>query len=225
MIGTKAPPMLNRDTMFAMRARWERIALSAIRQGLADELEQVIAAGGRDGIDRAAWVSILYGYWRPAVYEAYNTTTAVLIDATKGVKVGTLRNLDSDILSVVTSRADSIAEHNADGLAFGIDPDEWAALYDGWGEGWASGLARTDGVGAVGFGQSHAAQAFPLVKTWETSADDAVRATHMAAHGQTVPVTDFYVVGGAMLEFPGDPAGPASEVFNCRCWENYTQVG
>ena len=41
--------------------------------------------------------------------------------------------------------------------------------------------------------------------------------SHRAANGQTVGIHEDFIVGGAALAFPGDPAGPPEEVINCRC--------
>jgi hypothetical protein len=54
-------------------------------------------------------------------------------------------------------------------------------------------------------------------KTWVTAGDAAVRASHVAAAGQTVPVDQSFQVGGSMLSFPGDPGGALAQVLNCRC--------
>jgi hypothetical protein len=54
-------------------------------------------------------------------------------------------------------------------------------------------------------------------KTWATAGDSAVRPTHVAAEGQTVPVGQSFQVGGSSLSFPGDPGGALGEVLNCRC--------
>lgn len=57
----------------------------------------------------------------------------------------------------------------------------------------------------------------PVEKIWLSSLDARVRETHVAANGQTVPITEPFVVGGASLMVPGDTSGPAAEVINCRC--------
>jgi SPP1 gp7 family putative phage head morphogenesis protein len=54
-------------------------------------------------------------------------------------------------------------------------------------------------------------------KQWLTSQDDRVRATHVALDGKTVPMDEPFEVGGAQMMFPCDPAGPPSEIINCRC--------
>lgn len=54
-------------------------------------------------------------------------------------------------------------------------------------------------------------------KTWVTMGDSAVRETHRAANGQSVPVGAEFNVGGVGLRFPGEPVGPPELWINCRC--------
>jgi len=54
-------------------------------------------------------------------------------------------------------------------------------------------------------------------KEWLATHDARTRPSHAAAGGQRVSFLEPFVVGGAALLFPGDPAGPADEVVNCRC--------
>jgi hypothetical protein len=54
-------------------------------------------------------------------------------------------------------------------------------------------------------------------KQWITMDDPSVRPAHAAANGQLVDVEDDFVVGGERLNMPGDPAGSAGNVINCRC--------
>lgn len=57
----------------------------------------------------------------------------------------------------------------------------------------------------------------PMVKTWVTMQDANVRASHRAAHGQTVPVGQSFEVGGTTMVRPGDLSAPVDEWINCRC--------
>lgn len=84
-------------------------------------------------------------------------------------------------------------------------------------------LARSDLV-AIGNGGTHAAVSAAAkagvvvkTKTWLTAGDERVRPTHIAASGQTVPLNQSFIVGVGTLQYPGDPAGPPEEVWNCRC--------
>jgi len=53
-----------------------------------------------------------------------------------------------------------------------------------------------------------------MLKEWMATADDRTRDSHIALDGVKVGVDDVFPNGCA---FPGDPSGPASEVWNCRC--------
>lgn len=54
-------------------------------------------------------------------------------------------------------------------------------------------------------------------KMWRSLHDSRVRDTHAIADGQIQLESDPFTVGGALLDYPGDPSGPAGEVINCRC--------
>lgn len=54
-------------------------------------------------------------------------------------------------------------------------------------------------------------------KAWLSRRDSRVRDSHFLADGQVVAMDGSFVVGGAHMAFPGDPRGPAREVFGCRC--------
>jgi hypothetical protein len=56
---------------------------------------------------------------------------------------------------------------------------------------------------------------------WRTQGDDRVRSTHSGV--APVPLDELFAVGGGM-RFPRDPAGPASEVYGCRCWTERKRI-
>jgi hypothetical protein len=62
-----------------------------------------------------------------------------------------------------------------------------------------------------------------LVKVWiaQFPTDGRVRPTHLAAHGQTVPLREEFTVGNSKLSRPGDPDGALDEIINCRCSVSY----
>jgi hypothetical protein len=51
-------------------------------------------------------------------------------------------------------------------------------------------------------------------KVWATAADERVRASHVALHGDSVGLNEAF---GNGLQYPGDLSGPPEEVINCRC--------
>lgn len=81
-------------------------------------------------------------------------------------------------------------------------------------------IARTELGMAMNYGHDQgarqAAREYDLVmdKGWSTSLDDRVRDSHAVLHGEIVPMDQPFSNG---LMYPGDPAGPASEVVMCRC--------
>ncbi len=82
----------------------------------------------------------------------------------------------------------------------------------------AARIARTQVSGAISSGrQATMKQSGVKYKRWITSKDDAVRPEHAAANNQVVKVDGYFSVGGEQLMHPGDPAGSAKNIINCRC--------
>ena len=56
-----------------------------------------------------------------------------------------------------------------------------------------------------------------LTKRWVSAIDTRTRPDHQDADGQVVQMKEPFKVGGESLQYPGDPAGGAANVINCRC--------
>ena len=87
-------------------------------------------------------------------------------------------------------------------------------------------IARTESINALRAGQFESIQQAletegvgqaEAVKVWDSSGDARTREEHAAADGQSVPVSQPFVVGGEALMYPGDPAGSAANTIQCRC--------
>ena len=61
----------------------------------------------------------------------------------------------------------------------------------------------------------------PMRKQWIAAAGERTREDHAAADGQTRKLDEPFLVGGEELDVPGDPAGSAEQVINCRCAVGY----
>lgn len=87
----------------------------------------------------------------------------------------------------------------------------------------ATTTARTEVIGASNRSSIEVMRASGLVtqKEWLATFDQRVRLSHIEAHAQVVPLDGAFSVGGAQLDHPGDFAGPAEEVINCRCAMGY----
>ena len=56
-----------------------------------------------------------------------------------------------------------------------------------------------------------------LKREWITSFDGRARETHQRANAQVRAQQMPFIVGGFLLQYPGDPSGPPKEIINCRC--------
>lgn len=79
-------------------------------------------------------------------------------------------------------------------------------------------IARTTVIAASNVGTfASAASVGATTKTWLATADARTRPAHLAANGQVQQMSEPFQVGGSLLQYPGDPAGSAAQVANCRC--------
>ena len=104
------------------------------------------------------------------------------------------------------------------------------AQYAEW-AGWrAEAIARTETIGALNGARQQATDqavadlGVKIKKTWITALDDRVRGNdakdeydHVSAHNQSVYSNEAFDVSGESLMYPGDRAGSAGNVINCRC--------
>lgn len=80
-------------------------------------------------------------------------------------------------------------------------------------------IARTEVTPAYNFATTEAWEQSGVVEgsQWVAVDDERTREAHADADGQIVPLGQGFEVGGELLRFPGDPAGSAENVINCRC--------
>jgi HK97 family phage portal protein len=88
----------------------------------------------------------------------------------------------------------------------------------------AETIARTETVGAMNHGELIAARESGVIasKEWLTQGDGKVRDSHSDIDGERVGLEDTF---GNGLRHPGDQAGSADEVCNCRCTVLYSDEG
>ena len=123
--------------------------------------------------------------------------------------------------------AEQISEAIEFGLQEGLSIAEIAKLVDQVAFGGhdmvrATLIARTETIGALSAGEFDTATATGIIagKEWLTQGDDRVRDTHYACEAEgMIALDDRYATNGML--YPGDPAGGASEVCNCRCGQLY----
>jgi len=87
--------------------------------------------------------------------------------------------------------------------------DTWKALR----------IARTEVVAASSEGIKVGASELPgsKIKIWISAFDSRSRPDHLEMDGVRVAMNEEFIVGGEMLEYPGDPKGSPGNIINCRC--------
>lgn len=82
-------------------------------------------------------------------------------------------------------------------------------------------IVRTESVNAANFATNESATSIfgakNLQKEWIASLDGRVRDAHIAVNGQRRGMNEKFLVMGEQLNHPGDSAGSAANVINCRC--------
>jgi len=119
-----------------------------------------------------------------------------------------------------------VAKGFADGLGQAGTAEYIMDLVPGLSRQRSAVIARTETHGAANYGAIGAAKetGLTLRKVWISAEDARTRPEHADANGQTVGMDDGFLVGGETLQFPGDPAGSAENVINCRCSVGYEVV-
>jgi len=89
-------------------------------------------------------------------------------------------------------------------------------------------IARTELNRVKNWGHRRAAQqardefGVDLTKRWLSATDERTRDMHEAISGTTISMEDYFIMGnGDRMQFPGDPAGSAENIINCRCTHVY----
>lgn len=79
-------------------------------------------------------------------------------------------------------------------------------------------IARTETVGAANAASLvNAKDSGATSKIWISARDSRVRMHHAEVNQTIIPIDAKFNVGGYQMSYPGDKAGGASEVCNCRC--------
>ncbi len=206
--------MIDRDELFRLRTKYRRLAVGVFTATHEDQLLAVRRAGRR-GITPTRWLGALRVVWEGAGDEWIPKVTASLNEP-KGAVVDA--GLEDQLIMLLTEKADDIVEiTQAQFASYGIEGLEAF-------EGKAVLAANTEPTQALAWSQHETAVASPLQlrKVWQSIVDDRTRESHLTANGQERLLDDPFDVGGAALQWPAEVGGPAGEVINCRCWEDYT---
>lgn len=198
--------------------------------------------GGTDGldmdsvVDTAAWAAEVQAAATPIITTAAeDAAEALAADAPESPPDGDPTVWAGVAVSVVlgflaaeaTAHAAQLAARLADADHSGADMDSLIAIVRGSATSstrWAKTVAIQAATAAVEGARSAVATAaarFGVTRRWVSRTDGHTRATHLAANGQTQSAGVPFEVGGSLLRYPGDPAGPTRETAGCRCRVSY----
>jgi SPP1 gp7 family putative phage head morphogenesis protein len=91
-------------------------------------------------------------------------------------------------------------------------------VYDEMDDSRAEKIARTESGTTINAGSYATYKAEGIgKKEWIGVPDDRQREEHTLADGQIVGIDEKFIVDGEELEYPGDPAGSAENIIQCRC--------
>lgn len=229
----------------ARLARWEHRVERAIRRGLAGMLDWTL----RDLRGIAAAGEMIPGPWEQLLAaELHEANTANAAEMVAAMRLPATFDLlaffggydfeaqEARLVRTVIDMAASVAEQvtaelalgTAGGESFDLLRDRVQGVFES-SDVRARRIARTEVISAANGAQHEVAGAVAgsgevMTKTWLATFDRRTRPSHADAAGQTVAFDQPFVVGGAELEYPGDPSGPAEEVVNCRCTITYEVV-
>lgn len=144
---------------------------------------------------------------------------------------GVLREAGQNIKHVAESQRQTIMDALSRAWDDGMSIDQAARLVEQRSSAVAMSrartIARTEIIGIANGGSLAATRLTGAMrqKEWFTAGGAKVPRHHdyPGLDGQLRGLTEKFSVGGAAMAYPGDPAGPAGEVVNCRCTIGYRE--
>jgi len=148
--------------------------------------------------------------------EGTPTADAIMVDFLRqygGLKITQITGTTLDDINSVVSQGitDGLSELEIGRLVYLVAPTKGASR--------AQTIARTESHQAANVTAQGTANAAGLTmrRQWVSASGERTRKDHREANGQTVDMHEPFKVGGENLMYPGDPAGSAKNVINCRC--------
>ncbi|MFC8124430.1 phage minor head protein [Streptomyces sp. NPDC057302] len=191
-------------------------ATTALRRALSAFLRAARTALATQGL--AGWPDTfpaVPAHLEPFLYEAYLSGAGGLADLDPQARAWAA---DAVARMQGSHWAQNVYQHLA-----GAPPQQWTVLLEDDAHArWLEALTASEMRSAHNAGTLAAAivrhRETPVLKTWRAHLDDRTRPAHVHANGQTVSVTEPFIVDGERLMFPGDPTSASpGNTFNCRC--------
>ena len=156
-----------------------------------------------------------YGYIDEPATELLRSSIMELIEDAFVV----IRSAEINAESVYRAYAERISKQIHDSTMRNKDKDEYFLSEDR-----ATLIGEDESNALCGYDELQEAFEYGMSdKTWRTVGDKAVRDTHRAVDGKTVPIDSPFIVGGIEMMVPRDPEVDApEETAGCRCWLTFS---
>lgn len=230
--------------------RWEQSIANAVAEALGRQEAYALAALRGSGVqaagnppdpfDEASWDTSVEQVVRPVAQRIMTEAAAIALELLDGYDlpapavdmaphvaalVTKVRGIGADVAAELTA---SLTEGSILGEAVLDLEARVRGIFDST-EARAHTIARTSVVPAANGAHDEVAgvindQVVPLDKEWLATDDDRTREHHAEANGQRVPYAEPFIVMGEAMMYPGDPAGSAANVVNCRCVVLYPEA-
>lgn len=169
--------------------------------------------------------------WQYNSFEKENKSIVVgsLQRLIKRIQAWVLINSASQVTRINATTEREIRFQVSKGIDEGLGAREIAALIrnsvtDQFTTYRATVIARTETTRAASYGHKSASDEWEAVtgtttfKEWMATSDKRTRNTHRKFIKKVIiQKNELFEVGQSLMEYPGDPAGGAKEVVNCRC--------
>lgn len=184
----------------------EALANETLGTKLGNQLMQALEEGYEKAIELLGIEGEII--WTPQADPRVEAILSKNLDKVKGINEATRKQL-----------LESLSEGIAAGEDIAVLKARINKVYSFAEQSRAETIARTSATQGINQGQQYAMKDNDVEENeWLTQRDGNARESHSDADGQIRKLTEPFDIGGYSLSFPGDPAGPAQEVVNCRCF-------
>lgn len=180
------------------------VEMAKLRELAGPTIEEFLRLAGQDALKQVG-VDALFDIANPKVVEWVKQKSLNLVTTVHETSKAKLQSM----LAQAVDEGQTIQE-----ISKNI-----GGLFDGFADYRSTQIARTEVISAHNNGSIEGYKQSDVVegKEWLATFDDATRDTHAMADGQVVALDASFNVGGMLMQYPGDPAGDAADVINCRC--------
>ena len=196
--------------------------VDAVRAAFRRERDRLAANQDADPVREAEWVLLLAGLWAVAGDEVYASTVTTLdpdVDPGRSpVFNAFIRNAAQGIVKTTRQRIKAVRVSKPRNLSrqlrklYQTDFVKKRAVRIALDQ----ALRQTATFEHAAAERVQEATGNDVLRVWHSQGDSRVRASHLSV--AAVMLDEVFLVGGAELRYPRDPAGTGRETYGCRCW-------